>query len=299
MIKEKTIEIKISTSNYNKYYEKYGPFNINDIIEIDTTDLTKSSAVIITAICRDCSIENKIKYYNYRVQFNRGDYYCCHNCSKVKNKNTNVEKYGTEYPLQNNEIIEKSKKTMLKVYGVDNISKLDSIKENRRDNFKTNNFKTKSRETWLLKYGFDNPSKSNEIKLKKEETTLINYGVRNPSQSFDIFEKSQISGKKLKLHNCGLMYRGSYEKDFLDFCERENIYVEKGLTIKYNYDGKDRYYHSDFFIPSLNLICEIKSLYYYELYLDKNIAKMKSAIENGYNFEFIVDKNYIKLKNPS
>lgn len=295
MIKEKVIPVKISPNIYKKYYDKYGPFNCNDIIYVDIKDLTKSSAIIITAICRDCKVENKIKYYNYNIQLRRGDYYCCHDCSSLKNKKTNLIKYGTECPLQNKDIIEKTKNTMLKEYGVDNISKLDSIREERRSNFGVD-VREKSKITWLEKYGVDNPSKSKNIKLKKEETTFKNHGVKNPSQSIEIFEKSQISGKKIKKHEIGLMYRGTYENDFLDYCLLNDIIVEKGPTIEYIFDDKKRYYHSDFYIPSINLICEIKSTYYYNLYHDKNISKEKSTKDLGFSFLFILDKNYEKLK---
>lgn len=296
MIKEKVISVKISSNIYKKYYDKYGPFNCNDIIDVDIKDLTKSSAITITAICRDCKAENKIKYYNYNIQLERGGYYCCKYCSKDKITKTNLVKYGTKCPLQNKEILKKTKNTMLKEYGVENISKLDSIRDDRRDNFKNSNFLEKSKITWLEKYGVDNPSKSKTIKLKKEETTFKNYGVKNPSQSIDIFEKSQISGKKIKKHEIGIMYRGTYEKDFLDYCLLNNIIVEKGPTIEYIFDNKNRYYHSDFYIPSINLICEIKSTYYYKLYYDKNISKEKYTKELGFSFLFILDKDYDKLK---
>jgi hypothetical protein len=296
MYSDKSIDIKIGKHNIDYYLEKGYDVKIKEIHKIKSCDVIKTVSNRIYVICQNCFIERDVQSYNYHNQLKKQNFYVCSNCSHTKIKKTNLIKYGTECPLQNIKIIEKTKKTMLKEYGVDNISKLDSIKDDRRENFKTENFKNKSKITWLDKYGVDNPSKSDGIKLKKEETTFMNYGVKNPSQSSLIFEKSQISGKKIKLHDCGLMYRGTYEKDFLDFCMSENIYVEKGLTIKYNYEGTDRYYHSDFFIPNLNLICEIKSLYYYELYLDKNISKMKSAIDNGYNFEFIIDKNYDKIK---
>lgn len=296
MIKEKKIDIKISSNIYNRYYDKYGPYNCKDIIEVDIEDVSNRSSVTITAICRDCKIENRIKYYNYNIQLERGNYYCCKDCSKIKITKTNLTKYGTKCPLQNNEILKKTKETMLKEYGVDNISKLDSIRDDRRDNFKNSNFLEKSKITWLEKYGVDNPSKSKNIKLKKEETTFKNHGVKNPSQSIEIFEKSQISGKKIKKHEIGLMYRGTYENDFLDYCLLNDIIVEKGPTIEYIFDDKKRYYHSDFYIPSINLICEIKSTYYYNLYHDKNISKEKSTKDLGFSFLFILDKNYEKLK---
>ena len=149
----------------------------------------------------------------------------------------------------------------------------------------------------MNKYGVDNPSKSDIIKRQKEETTFKNYGVINPSQSAKLFEKAQVSGKRIINHDCGLMYRGTYEKDFLDFCLSYDIEVKKGITIKYDFLGMEKYYHSDFYLPKLNLVCEIKSSYYYSLYKDKNICKKEGTIKLGYNFLFIIDKNYDELKN--
>ena len=37
---------------------------------------------------------------------------------------------------------------------------------------------------------------------------------------------------------------------------------------------------------------EIKSSYWYEKDLDKNLDKQKSCLEQGYNFIFIINKNY-------
>jgi hypothetical protein len=171
---------------------------------------------------------------------------------------------------------------------------MDIVKENRSDNFKTDIFKEKSKKTWIDKYGVDNPSKSEEVKNKKIKTCLINNGVENPSQNADIFERSQKSGKKIKLHECGLMYRGTYEKDFLDFCFLNKINVQKGPTIEYIYNDRKKYYHSDFLLTDTNTICEIKSSYYYYLYLDKNLEKEKYS-KMSYNFLFILDKKYEML----
>lgn len=296
MYSDKLIDIKINRHNFYFYLEKGYDVKLKEIHKIKCCDVIKTVATRIYVICSNCKIETYIKSQNYHNQIKKSNFYVCQKCNNIKTKQTNLIKYGYKCPLQNKDVMLKSKNTLLKVYGVDNISKLDSIRDDRRDNFKNFIFLEKSKLTWLEKYGVDNPSKSKEIKLKKEETTFKNYGVKNPSQSIDIFDKSQISGKKIKKHNCGLMYRGTYEKDFLDFCVKENIYVEKGFTIKYYYENKERYYHSDFYIPELNLICEIKSSYYYQLYLEKNISKMKSTLDKGFNFEFIIDKNYDKIK---
>ena len=68
------------------------------------------------------------------------------------------------------------KQTFLKKYGVDNPRKLKSIKN------KINN-------TIKEKYGVDNISQSEEIKNKKKITTLKNYGVENPSKNKEVLNK--------------------------------------------------------------------------------------------------------------
>lgn len=87
--------------------------------------------------------------------------------------------------------------------------------------------------------------------------------------------------------------------DFLEFCDNNNILnkISKIKSIKYEYENKLKYYHPDFFIEELNLIIEIKSDYYYELYLEKNICKKKYCIEQGYDFIFIINKDYIEFLN--
>jgi hypothetical protein len=183
---------------------------------------------------------------------------------------------------------------MIKNYGVDNISKVFYIRENRSDMMRinTDNYNLIIRN----KYGVDNISELDWIKDKKIATTKKNWGVDNPSQNPDLFEKSQISGKKLKLHeNTQLFYRGTYEKDFLDFCFNNHIQIKKGLTIKYTINNKSKVYHSDFFISKYNLIIEIKSSYYYLLYESINLLKKEACINQGYNYIAIIDKDYEEL----
>lgn len=293
---EKFVEIKITIRNIDFYKEKgYTHIKKGEVFYIKSCDVKETVRNRIYVICENCSSERFICSYNYHNQIKKSNYYVCKKCTHKKVSKTNLEKYGTVCPLQNEEVLKKSKKKMIEIYGVDNISKLEHIKEQRKENFKKESFKEKSKKTWLEKYGVDNPSKSDVIKHKKEETCRENYGVDNPSQSSEIFEKSQKSGKKIKLHTSGLYYRGTYEKDFLDFCYENNIEVKKGLRIKYKYNNKTKYYHSDFYIEKLDLICEIKSSYYYTKYLNLNKIKEEYS-KNSHNFLFIIDKNYDDLK---
>jgi hypothetical protein len=45
------------------------------------------------------------------------------------------------------------------------------------------------------------------------------------------------------------------------------------------------------------IIIEIKSDYYYNLHLEKNLCKEKSTLEKGFDFIFIIDKDYTEFIN--
>jgi hypothetical protein len=111
----------------------------------------------------------------------------------------------------------------------------------------------------------------------------------------EIYEKQQKSGFGLKYYN-NIPYRGTYELDFIKFCELNNIKVSKPNTIKYIFEGNEHHYYPDFYIEEFNIICEIKSDYYYTLDEQRNICKKIYTEKSGYNFIFIINKNYDELK---
>ena len=171
-----------------------------------------------------------------------------------------MEKYGVKHPFQSEIIRDKINKTMLERYGVDNPFKCDIFKE-------------KIRKTLLERYGVDNPTKNTEI-----------------------FEKAQRHSYCIVKHNdIDITYQGTYELDFINFLILKSIPFEKGPTIDYILDGINRKYHSDFYIPSINLICEVKSNWTYRRDIIENETKKEFSLKSGYNFLFIMDKDYSEL----
>lgn len=298
MIKETEIDIKIGTLNYKHFYEKYGPFKKTDIITVKIEDVLKNSKVKVTAICDICKAEIIVSYQNYNIQSLKSNYYCCKKCKNIKTRESNKEKYGIEHTLQRNEVKEKSKSTLMKKYNIKNISQRPDIKKIRSERLLDQNYQNNMLNGVISKFGIDNVSKLESIKCKKEQTLMLNYGVTNPSQSPILFERAQKNGKRIKFdENTKLYYRGTYELNFLNFCYKNNIKVEKGPTISFLYNNKNKVYHSDFILPEFNLICEIKSNYYYNKYLDLNLIKEIETLKQNYIFIFIIDKNYTVLKN--
>lgn len=325
MIKLNEIEI-IGNSKTLKYYRSLGYIiNHGEKIKINIIDLISTSSIKIECYCDLCNGFNNIKYYNYTGNINRNGIYICNECSKYKRivkikeifkddkkkieiinkvkktkfenygsstyinvdkiKKTNLKRYGVEYPLQCKDIMDKVKKTNLEKYDVEFV-------------FLNKNIKSKAERTILQKYGVENPFQNEEIKSKIRKKLIEKYGVDNPTKNIDIFNRSQKSSLHVYKHEkFNLTYQGSYELDFINFCVSKDIELINGPTIDYIIEGKNRKYHSDFFIPSHNLICEVKSNWTMKRDYIENQCKMEFSIKNGYNFLFILDKDYEEFKN--
>lgn len=138
----------------------------------------------------------------------------CRTTISEKRRKTNTERYGSISPFGNKTIQNKSKKTLLQKYGVNNVSKLDLVQNKRTktnlQKYQTNVpiknkiIKSKQENTILKKYGVRNISSLEIIKNKKANTCLKNYGVTNPSKSKKIQEKKKLNRSlknKLKVSN--------------------------------------------------------------------------------------------------
>ena len=91
-----------------------------------------------------------------------------------------------------------------------------------------------------------------------------------------------------------MYYQGKLELDFLEnFYDK--IHIIRGTGIKYIFENNEHMYFPDFFIPSLNLIIEIKSSYWYNKHFDLNKAKKDACLTQKYNYILILDKNYFEF----
>ena len=240
---------------------------------------------------------------------------------KEKKKETNLKNWGTENVFQSEKIKEISKKTKKEKYNDENFTNREKSKEtclknngvewptqskeilnirnlNNKQKYgvehyqQTIEYKDRVEKTCLKKYGKKSYLSTDDCQIKSRITCNEKYGVDYPSQNYEIHKKQF---PKMKIHSCGIKYQGSYEKDFLDLCEKLKITVERGKSIKYIYRGIERIYFSDYYLKDFNLIVEIKSTYIYNLHEERNIEKRKSSITCGYNFLFIIDKKYDDL----
>jgi hypothetical protein len=205
--------------------------------------------------------------------------------NREKSKQTCLMNNGVEWPTQSCKVLEKRNENNLEKYGVEHYTQTDEYK----DDIKKIN---------MNKYGTEWYMSSKDFKDKSKFTNLDRYGVEYNMQNEKTYMKAQINGFKAKIHNdTKLFYRGENEKHFLDMCYDKNIEVEQGIRFSYIFNGKNRFYFSDYFLQDKNLIIEIKSSYYYKKYYEMNIEKMNSVKGKGFNFIFIIDKDYQEFDN--
>jgi hypothetical protein len=130
---------------------------------------------------------------------------CCFNeCNEnfIKSLNTLsiYKNFGCKYHSESFRK-EKLKKTIKEIYGVENVSQSDIIKNKKKqtclDNYGVEHnsqslqFKNQFKETCLEKYGVENPLQFKQFKDKSKNTCLERYGVEFSLQSKEVRDKSK------------------------------------------------------------------------------------------------------------
>jgi hypothetical protein len=297
MIIDEYIEILVNNQQIDHYRKLGYKVEYRKILKVKPMDLTIGSHYKLSVACDICNDKSIVEYR----QLKGYDSYLCNSCAAknkktykkkkeiiVKQKRTKKEKIVKS----KDQVIRERKQTRLKRYGNENYNNQEKKRNTLKDKYGDENYNNtgKRKETLELIYGDSNFNNQS----KKEETCLSKYGVRHSNQLEDIMIKIQKSAMKLIYHeDMKLNYRGSYEKDFLDFCFINDIKVSTfDEKIFYKIKNKQHRYFPDFFHKETNTIIEIKSSYTMNLNLDVNILKKERSIESGYNFIFIIDKKY-------
>jgi hypothetical protein len=223
MLKDVNIEIPITNRN-KSYFQNLNYKITGNTLTIKTTDLPKSSHIVVRVICDICHKEYSLKYEKYILNESRYGFFTCKKCSTEKKKITNLERYGVDnyakiegygdlvkeinkekHGNKNYNNMEKHKQTMLDKYGVDFYINLPEFrqksKKTKKDKYGDENFINieKVKKTKKDKYGdetFVNP-------LKAKRTNLVRYGVDNYTKTPEFKEKIRNFYDK-KLMDMGL-----------------------------------------------------------------------------------------------
>ena len=243
-------------------------------------------------ICSECEKKTTFRSLNHGYSKT-----CSKKCAMSFRNKELFKKYGVTNNFQLEHIKEKSKKTMLKKYGVENTSQLEETKKKKID-------------TCLKNHGVEHPGQSNSIKNLIKKTNIQKYGAENPMLNREVAQRAAINGggrAKAKYYETKfgdkILVQGSYELLFVQFCEENNIVVQDGPFIHYDFSSESHKYFIDFKINvnGKTKLVEIKSTYWYNQYREQNEAKIvaatKYAEDNGFKYHFIINDNNKKQIN--
>jgi hypothetical protein len=280
MLLQEFIDIKVNSTSLKHYRDKGYDVNINNIITVKTEDLTKSSFYEVRVKCDYCDKEKRIKYYHYLKNIKNNGIYCCSNkCAhQLKNKKTNIRKFGVDSFSKTNEYKERFKNTCINKYGVDNPSKRIEIKK-KISNKKIDYWKNK-----LIKELGVLSIKNNTYELKCDCEKNHNYFIDK-----DILHNR----KQLKTVLCTICHPiKSY------FNSGQEIKLKEFLSDYVKVLNNDRHLGKelDIYIPELKLAFEFNGLYWHNELNKPNkyhLDKTELCEEKGIQLIHIYEDDWI------
>lgn len=239
--------------------------------------------------------------------------------NRQKAKKTTFEKYGVENVSQIEDIKHQKELTFQSNYMIGSEERTELAKT-RGKSWKSNDVTAiiqKSKKTTMERYGVDNILKLPEVALSVSQKNKENaqdrlvaarktinerYGVDYISQIPEVHEKQQKpKWKKYVLPSGRVINIQGFEDKALDilldiFSETEIVTSRRLLpNIWYIHKNKNRRYYPDLMIAPNNTIVEVKSEYTYQVYKETNLKKKDACVAAGYNFEFwIFDKDSLR-----
>lgn len=176
------VEVKWIGKTKKWYVDKgYEYTKLGDLFMVLPTDLTKGSHVKVKTSCDYCNEIIYKPYKNYLSQTkNETIENSCENCQINKSRKTWLENYGVDNPNKSQEIRDKTRATNLERYGVEYPLDSDEIRK-------------KSKDTLMKNYGVENPTQSKVIQQKMIENNIKKYGVEYYFQTDNFKEDSRQS----------------------------------------------------------------------------------------------------------
>ena len=221
-------------------------------------------------VCKVCG--NPVKFNN--SGYFRYDTYCSTKCCNSdfdcleKKKQTYLNHYGCENPMQSVEVKNKLKQTCIKKYGYDNYSKTKECRDRVRESFiehygkenysQTSEWKEKTEQTNEKKFGKKYYSQTKEYKSEAKNTCLNKYGFEYYFQTDEFKEsmKEKIDEINSKIYSTKKKNKtfntSKVENEFKEYL------ISKDICFKYQYKSELYPFACDFYIPEYDLYIEIQ-----------------------------------------
>lgn len=275
MLITKELEIRIM-GNVCDYYRKNNiDVEFNKVNKLPIHLVNPESHLIVDAKCDVCGKEVKIQYRRYNKSVNNGGYYTCSsNCSTKKRINSFVEKYGNTIPFRTENFKEKSKQTNLKKWGSEHFRKSDKWKQ---ENLQTE--KELRKNTIFQKFLSENP----KVVGQDDKNFIIKCQIHGETK----IPKSIFSNRKITkteyCTECNPIDKNISGKEILLFKMIRELYGGE-IIQSYKVDKKE----IDVFLPELKLGFEFNGIRWHsELFLKPNYHLEKTKLCQKNNIRLI------------
>lgn len=239
------------------------------LLTVKVEDLPKYSDAQVKVLCDFCYKNTMIvKYGHYNRRIDNTGSYVCKDCSRDKANQTNLQKYGTSYPIQLESFQEKRRQTNLERFGVENYAQTKECREKMELTSKekygvpnysqTEEFKRRYHDTCIERYGKDYKQ---QFTQKAFQTFYEKTGYNYPSQSPEIKEKIRQTsfdryGAEISLKSPEVRKKAAqtYYSNSSKIASKQQQYLCSLYEGILNFPIK--YYNIDICLPDDNLVIE-------------------------------------------
>lgn len=150
-----------------------------------------------TTVCKCCG-----RIFEYSCSPREKPKYCSQRCINEGKKSTVREKYGVDNVSKLDtvkrkistanrslEVAAKRKQTCMSRWGVDNVSKNDEVKKRMSTTMRTPEYLAGRAATCLEKYGDEIPMRTEGVKQRRAQTCIARYGTSGHPWTREVFEK--------------------------------------------------------------------------------------------------------------
>jgi hypothetical protein len=282
MLLTKTLKLRI-TGNVCQYYRNNNiDVEFNKYNELPINLVNPQSHIIVDAVCDVCGKEVKIQYRRYNQSISRGGYYACSSaCNKDKREKTSLERYGEKNQFKSENFKEKYKQTNLLKWGTEHFRSSDKW----RNTFGDSEVK-KRKDTIFKQFLIDNP----QVVDQDEKYFIIKCDIHGQSKiPKGLFTNRKIIKTELCCE-CNPIESNVSGKEILLFKLISELYGGE-IIQSYKINRKE----IDIYLPELKIGFEFNGLRWHsELFIenDYHIKKTKMCNENGIRLVHIFEDDF-------
>lgn len=256
--------------------------------------ITRNNNYIVSYLCIECRADNKISWNTFAKKISKGNFKCQYCLQKpITPKKTlkeiieiskqefddmdsdYIDKYFTKHLTEEEFLhikpnIISIQNDKFKSSELDNFQYLSALKCNNQTLF-TPMFYDTVRDVFekpiYLKYQCQkcqNEFINRDLWIQKNRVKILCQDCSFCNDTFKIRGEKNILGERIT-------YQSKLEHKFIKFCAENQIVVQDGQKLNYNWNGKNRKYVVDYYLPDLKLLIELK---------DDHIWH-KKQVENG------------------